>query len=139
MKARLDPDRTAKPLTRLVARLPENVRFMGEATHYEAADGQRTPLTEPTKRTAHSPLLSAVLSALRAIGNDGGARVDGDGRVWLGDWFAEEESAGEVWVRRRGGNPYMVRPSRKRAASVLVREWVREQLDAWVQDDGDGE
>ena len=43
-KARLDSDRPAKPLTRLVARISEGKRFMGEATHYEAADGQRVAL-----------------------------------------------------------------------------------------------
>lgn len=45
-KARLDSDRTAKPLTRLVAKLSDGKRYMGIATHYEAADGQRVALTE---------------------------------------------------------------------------------------------
>lgn len=138
-KARLDADRTAEPRTRLVAKVPPTDCYSGGATHYEGDDGRRVALTEPTKRGAPSPLLAAVLAALRAIGSGGHAHEDAEGRVWLGDWFAEEESGEEVWVRRRGGNPYMVRPSRKRAASALVREWVREQLDCWVSDDGGGE
>lgn len=90
--------------------------------------------------TVASPLRGAVLSALHTIGCEPAvAHKDTEGRVWLGDWYAKEECSEEVWVRRRGGNPYMVRPSRKRAASALVREWVRERLDAWVQDEGGGE
>ncbi len=45
-KARLDSDRTAKPIARLVAKLPESKRHMGLATHYEGEDGQRVSLTE---------------------------------------------------------------------------------------------
>jgi hypothetical protein len=43
-KARLDSDRTAKPLTRLVAKVPAGDCVRGTATHYEGADGQRVAL-----------------------------------------------------------------------------------------------
>lgn len=43
-KARLDSDRTAKPLTRLVAKVPATKCHTGGATHYEGADGQRVAL-----------------------------------------------------------------------------------------------
>ena len=43
-KARLDSDRTAEPLTRLVAKVPATKCHTGGATHYEGADGQRVAL-----------------------------------------------------------------------------------------------
>jgi hypothetical protein len=42
--ARLDADRSAEPLTRLVAKVPVGERFVGSATHFEGADGTRVPL-----------------------------------------------------------------------------------------------
>ena len=49
----------------------------------------------------------------------GGAHSD-----QLGGGF--DRSRGDAWAMRQ-------------AASALVREWVREQLDAWASDDGEGE
>ena len=139
-KARLDADRTAEPRTRLVAKVPPTDCYSGGATHYEGEDGQRVALTEPTTRSARNPLLSAVVSALRTLGREPSfAPFVAEGRVWLGGQFAEEYSAAEVWVRSRCLKRYSVHASRREGASALVREWVREQLDAWVQDDGKGE
>ncbi len=139
-KARLDADRTAEPRTRLVAKVPPTDCYSGGATHYEGEDGTRVALTEHTKRNGPSALLAAVHSALRAIGCDPAlVREDPDGRLWLGDWSVKEDAPGEVEVRLRRGHLFMPAATRKQAAVAIVREWVREQLDAWVQDDGDGE
>ena len=119
--------------------------------HDEAA---RVALTEPTKRSAPGALLSAVRSALRAIGSPGGAEEHADGSVWLDSLYVESDADAYYVMRERpiaggahsdqlGGGFY--RRSRgeawamRQAASALVREWVREQLDAWVSDDGGGE
>jgi hypothetical protein len=60
-KARLDSDRTAEPLTRLVAKVPATKCHTGGATHYEGADGQRVALqAKPT----------AFRDFLRALGYD---------------------------------------------------------------------
>ncbi len=149
-KARLDTNRTAKPRTRLVAKVPAGVCLRGVATHYEGEDGTRVALAW---QPATSPLLATVLSALRAIGSPGGAEEHADGSVWLDSLYVEadcdcfyvmresiitggahsdqlgggfDRSRGDAWAMRQ-------------AASALVREWVREQLDAWASDDGEGE
>ena len=152
-KARLD-DRTAEPRTRLVAKVSATTRYIGGATHYEGEDGQRVALTEPTKRSAPSAMLAYALAALRAIGSPGGAKEHADGFVWLDSLYIESDADAYYVMRERpiaggahsdqlGGGFY--RRSRgdawamRQAASALVREWVREQLDAWVSDDGKGE
>lgn len=128
-KARLDADRTAKK---------------------EAADA----LLRGRGVTVTSPLLAAVRSALLAIGNSTPLRSDAERRVWLDSLYVESDADAYYVMRERpiaggahsdqlGGGFY--RRSRgdawamRQAASALVREWVREQLDAWVQDDGKGE
>ena len=153
-KARLDADRTAEPRTRLLSSAPGGCFHHGLATHYEGEDGQRVALTEHTKRNAPSALLATVLSALRAIGGPGGAKEHADGFVWLDSLYIESDAdayyvmresptAGGAHSDQLGGGFY--RRSRgdalamRQAASALVREWVREQLDAWVSDDGKGE
>lgn len=149
-KARLDSDRTAKPRTRLVAKVPPTDCYSGGATHYEGEDGQRVALAW---QPATSPLLAAVNAALRAIGSDGGAEEHADGSVWLDSLYVESDANAYYVMReciipggahsdqlglgifRSRGDAWAMR----QAASALVREWVREQLDAWVSDDGDGE
>ena len=103
---------------------------------------------------ATSPLLAYVLAALRAIGSPGGGEEHADGSVWFDSLYIESDADAYYVMRERpiaggahsdqlGGGFY--RRSRgeawamRQAASALVREWVREQLDAWVQDDGKGE
>lgn len=154
MAARLDANRTAKPRTRLLARAPGGCFHHGNATHYEGEDGQRVALTEPTKRNGPSALLAAVNAALRTIGSAGGAEEHADGSVWLDSLYVESDAdcfyvmreciipggahsdqLGGGFYRRERGDAWAMR----QAASALVREWVREQLDAWVQDDGQGE
>lgn len=94
-KARLDPDRTAKPLTRLVAKVPAGERFMGSATHYETADGQRVAL-QPGPDCGPSELYGAMFDACAAIALNAGIREDATGRVWIGAWYVEIAAAGEV-------------------------------------------
>lgn len=60
-KARLDSDRTAEPLTRLVAKVPVGECVRGTATHYEGADGQRVALQAKP---------DAFRDFLRALGYD---------------------------------------------------------------------
>lgn len=51
-KARLDADRKAKPLTRIVVRVPANQRYMtGREDSYEIQDTDPNPLTEGPKKT----------------------------------------------------------------------------------------
>jgi hypothetical protein len=152
-KARPDADRTAKPRTRLVAKLLEGEMCKTNATHYEGEDGQRVALTEPTKRNAPSALLAAVNAALRVIGSPGGAVEHADGGVWIDSLYVESDAdayyvmregviAGCAHSDQLGGGFYRSRGdawAMRQAASALVREWVREQLDAWVSDDGKGE
>lgn len=98
---------------------------------------------------ATSPLLSAVLSALRAIGSPGGAEEHADGSVWIDSLYVEADCDCFYVMRESiivgGAHSDMIYRSRgdawamRKAASALVREWVREQLDCWVSDDGGGE
>ena len=152
-KARLDADRTAKPRTRLVAKVPPTDCYSGGATHYEGEDGQRVALTEPTKRNGPCSRRATVNAALRAIGGPGGAEEHADGSVWLDSLYVGSDADTFYVMRERpiagGAHSDQVGLgfdrsrsdawAMRQAASALVREWVREQLDAWVQDDGGGE
>jgi len=95
-------------------------------------------------RTAKPSLADHVRAAAKAIGMDVSAlREDEEGRVWLGSSHLNPEGGCVTLVRARAPHlncgAHATRARFVSAVPLLIREWVREQLDAWVSDDGDGE
>ena len=129
-KARLDSDRTEKPLTRLVAKVPGGAMHRTNATHYEGADGQRVALQSGPDR-GPSALYGAMFDACAAIGLNAGIREDAQGRVWVGSWCVENTD-GAIFAVRKGREVHTFDETTPRgfrsAVAMAIRGHVAERM-----------